>query len=81
MADEKKEMTFETALARLEEIVRSMESGTAMLDQSLALFGEGVGLVKFCTKALDDAEQRVKILQRADDGSVSESDFAEMSGE
>ena len=38
MADEKKEMTFETALARLEEIVRSMESGTAMLDQSLALF-------------------------------------------
>ncbi|PWL97310.1 MAG: exodeoxyribonuclease VII small subunit [Clostridiales bacterium] len=81
MADEKKEMTFETALARLEEIVRSMESGTAMLDQSLALFEEGVGLVKFCTKALDDAEQRVKILQRADDGSVSESDFAEMSGE
>ena len=81
MADEKKEMTFETALARLEEIVRSMESGTAMLDQSLALFEEGVGLVKFCTKALDDAEQRGKILQRADDGSVSESDFAEMSGE
>ena len=81
MADEKKEMTFETALARLEEIVRSMESGTAMLDQSLALFEEGVGLVKFCTKAMDDAEQRVKILQRADDGSVSESDFAEMSGE
>ena len=32
---EKKEMTFEAALARLEEIVRSMESGTAMLDQSL----------------------------------------------
>ncbi len=78
---EKKEMTFEAALARLEEIVRSMESGTAMLDQSLALFEEGVGLVKFCTKALDNAEQRVKILQKEDDGAVAEADFAGTAGE
>lgn len=81
MAEKKSEMTFEAALARLEEIVRSMESGTAMLDQSLALFEEGVGLVKFCTKALDDAEQRVKILRKEDDGTVSEADFAGTSGE
>ena len=42
-------MTFESALSRLEEIVRAMESGSAALDSSLALFEEGVGLVKFCT--------------------------------
>lgn len=76
MADKKTNMTFEAALLRLEEIVRSMESGTAMLDESLALFEEGVGLVKFCTKALDDAEQKVKILQKEDDGTVSETDFS-----
>ncbi len=76
MADKKTNMTFEAALSRLEEIVRSMEGGTAMLDESLALFEEGVGLVKFCTKALDDAEQKVKILQKEDDGTVSETDFS-----
>ena len=56
-------MTVEKALARLEEIVRSMESGSAPLDASLSLFEEGVGLVKFCTGELDKAEQKVKILQ------------------
>ena len=76
MADKKTNMTFEAALSRLEAIVRSMEGGTAMLDESLALFEEGVGLVKFCTKALDDAEQKVKILQKEDDGTVSETDFS-----
>lgn len=79
MADKKEEMTFETALARLEEIVRAMESGNAMLDESLALFEEGVGLVKYCTKALDTAEQRVKILQKGEDGGVVEADFVKPS--
>jgi len=53
-----------------------MENGNAMLDESLTLFEEGVGLVKFCTKALDEAEQKVKILQKGDDGTVTETDFA-----
>lgn len=75
MAGENQKMTFEAALSRLEEIVRSMENGNAMLDESLTLFEEGVGLVKFCTKALDEAEQKVKILQKRDDGTVTETDF------
>lgn len=68
-------MTFEKALARLEEIVRSMESGSAPLDASLSLFEEGVGLVKFCTGELDKAEQKVKILQKGANGDVTEADF------
>lgn len=75
MACENQKMTFEAALSRLEEIVRSMENGNAMLDESLTLFEEGVSLVKFCTKALDEAEQKVKILQKGDDGTVMETDF------
>lgn len=74
---EKKKMTFEKALARLDEIVRMMESGDAMLDKSLALFEEGVGLVKYCQTALDEAEQRVKLLQKGEDGKVQEENFGE----
>lgn len=59
---ENKEITFEAALSRLEEIVRALDSGSAPLDESLALFEEGVGLVKLCSGKLDCAEQRVKIL-------------------
>ena len=79
MAENK--LTFESALSRLEEIVRAMESGSAARDSSLALFEEGVGLVKFCTKALDTAEQKVKILQKDENGNVVESPFAVRSGD
>ncbi len=57
-----KDMAFEAALARLEEIVRALDNGAAPLDESLALFEEGVSLVKLCSAKLDSAEQRVKIL-------------------
>lgn len=71
---EKKKMTFEKALARLEEIVRAMESGDAMLDKSLALFEEGVGLVKYCQTALDEAEQKVKLLKKGETDGIAEED-------
>ncbi len=74
MEQEKTELTFEAALARLEEIVRTLDGGEAPLDQSLALFEEGVSLVRLCTGKLDDAEQRVRIL--ADEGGkMTERDF------
>lgn len=75
MANKKTSMTFEEALSRLEEIVKAMEGGTVPLDRSLALFEEGVGLVKTCTKMLDGAEQKVKLLQKGEDGTVSETAF------
>lgn len=53
------EMTFESALARLETVVREIESGRAPLDKTLALFEEGKALVDYCEKALTEAEQRV----------------------
>ena len=71
----KKKMTFESALARLDEIVRAMENGQAMLDESLSLYEEGIQLIQFCSKALDDAEQKVKILQKGDAGELIEKYF------
>ncbi len=68
-------MTFEAAMARLEEIVRMLESGNAPLDTSLSLFEEGVALVKLCSSKLDTAEQKVKILTDAGDGTLVENDM------
>lgn len=55
-------LTFEKALERLEAIVRMLEEGNVPLDDSLALFEEGTGLVKLCAAKIDAAEQKVKIL-------------------
>ncbi|MBQ3195847.1 MAG: exodeoxyribonuclease VII small subunit [Clostridia bacterium] len=61
------EMTFENALARLEQVVRELEGGKAPLDTMLALFEEGKNLVDFCEKALTSAEQRVlKVTENGD---------------
>lgn len=74
-----KEMKFEDAMKRLEEIVRFLESGNAPLDQSLSIFEEGVKLVKFCNSQLDSAEKRVKLLSFDSDGNATETDMPEMS--
>ncbi|MBQ8640846.1 MAG: exodeoxyribonuclease VII small subunit [Clostridia bacterium] len=69
-------MTFEAAMARLEEIVRALESGNTPLDISLSLFEEGVALVKLCNSRLDHAEQRVKILTMGENGTIVETDMS-----
>ncbi len=50
---------FEEALQRLDEIVGLLEKGDAPLDESLALYEEGVGLVRFCNEKLKSARQKV----------------------
>ena len=77
MAEEIKKdtSTFEGALARLEGIVRLLESGNAPLDGSLALFEEGTALVKQCNSQLDKAEQTIKILVKGQDGGYETKDF------
>lgn len=65
-------LTFEAALSRLEETVRLLESGNVPLDDSLALFEEGIALVRFCNNKLDSAEQKVVRLKNLNDGSVTE---------
>jgi exodeoxyribonuclease VII small subunit len=56
------EKKFETALARLEEIVAKMEQGELPLEQSLKLFEEGIKLARICGAKLDEAERKVEIL-------------------
>ncbi|HHY46458.1 MAG TPA: exodeoxyribonuclease VII small subunit [Firmicutes bacterium] len=61
---------FEEALSRLEEIVTALEGGELTLDESLALFEEGMRLLRVCTKRLDEAESRVSMLLRGEDGEI-----------
>ena len=73
---DKKEKTFEEAMARLEEIVRALDGGAAGLDDSLGLFEEGIALVKLCNAKLEGAEQKVKLLSKGDDGNLVETEFS-----
>ena len=66
--------TFEQSLTRLEQIVRQMERGDVPLEQALALFEEGTGLVSSCTKLLDEAELKVVQLTKGADGTPQETE-------
>lgn len=67
-------------MARIEKIVATLDAGDADLDESLKLYREGIGLVRECTKRLDEAEQTVKMLQLREDGKLTLTDFVSDSG-
>ena len=63
-----KKKTFEQSMSRLEEIVAALEKGDAPLEESLALSQEGTRLISACGKALDQAQQQLKLLVQGEDG-------------
>jgi exodeoxyribonuclease VII small subunit len=72
MSFEAKEMNFEQALERLEEVVKQLEDGRLSLEKSLDLFEEGIRLSKICEGRLDAAEQRITILTMDDKGVITQ---------
>ncbi len=61
---------FETALEELEKVVEQLESGDLSLEDSLAAFEMGVGLVKLCNEKLTEVEKKVELLVRDKDGKL-----------
>jgi exodeoxyribonuclease VII small subunit len=61
---------FEAALARLEEIVKALESGDLGLDAALELFEEGIRLSRLCHGKLEQAERRVELLLKDASGNL-----------
>ena len=57
-------ISFEEAFTRLESVVRRLESGQMSLDQSTALFEEGMKLAKECNEMLNGAELKIQRLQQ-----------------
>jgi exodeoxyribonuclease VII small subunit len=64
------EIKFEEALTRLEEIVEKLEDGDLPLDESLSAFEEGIRLSRICAKLLNEAERKVEILTKGEDGKL-----------
>lgn len=62
----KNEMNFEEAVKELEQTVRNMESGDLGLDELLADFEKGIGLLRLCEKKLAEAEGRIAVLTQAE---------------
>jgi exodeoxyribonuclease VII small subunit len=61
-AQKKTTPNLEKSMAQLEEIVQQLEDGDIPLEKALQQFEKGVKLSRDCQKALDSAEQRVKVL-------------------
>jgi len=61
---------FEDALEELESVVEQLESGDLSLEDSLAAFEKGVGLVKSCNQKLTEVEKKVELLVKDKEGNL-----------
>lgn len=67
---EKQELIFEKAYEQLGEIVKKLEEGELPLDESMALFEEGMRLERLCEQRLDQAELKISELISREGGAV-----------
>ncbi|WP_112320345.1 exodeoxyribonuclease VII small subunit [Oceanibium sediminis] len=64
-------MTFEQALAELEQVVGQLESGNTPLEESITLYERGAALKAHCETKLTAAEEKVSRITKSDDGTVT----------
>ncbi len=62
--------SFEDALRELEEIASRLEHGSLGLDESISEFERGVALTRLCHQKLEEAERKIAILQKNDNGDI-----------
>ena len=71
-----KTKSFESSLEALEQIVRQLEEGDLPLEKSLELFEQGIRLSRECQDRLSQAERRIEVLLRDNQGRPVVSEFA-----
>lgn len=64
-------MSFEDALAELEQIVRRLEAGQVKLDGAILSYERGAQLKQHCERKLNEAQQRVERIVIGADGAIS----------
>jgi exodeoxyribonuclease VII small subunit len=74
--NETKTKSFESSLESLEQIVRQLEEGDLPLEKSLELFEQGIRLSRECQERLGQAERRIEVLLRDNQGRPTVSEFA-----
>lgn len=67
MSNEKKELSFEENLEKLEEIVKKLENGDVPLDDAIKEFNEAMVLAKRCDEKLKSAEEAITKIVNNDD--------------
>lgn len=70
MTSTEQSLSFETAYARLEEILEKMNSGKVSLEDSLKLYEEADRLINWCSKRLTEAEKKIEILVKNREGDL-----------
>ena len=65
-----RELKFEEAIADLAQVVEQLESGDLSLEDSLAAFEKGVGLVRYCNQKLSEVEKKVELLVKDRQGQL-----------
>jgi exodeoxyribonuclease VII small subunit len=74
---EEQSRTFEASLEALEQIVHELERGDLPLERSLELFEQGVRLSRQCQERLNQAERRIEVLLRDNQGRPAVAPFVE----
>ena len=69
-------LSFEDAIRKLGEITAELEKGSADLERSLLLYEEGIKLIRYCNKMLEEAQRKVTILSVNSDGELVEQEFS-----
>ena len=80
MKNNEQSRTFEASLEALEQIVRELEQGDLPLEKSLELFEQGIRLSRECQERLSQAERRIEILLKDNQGRTIVSTFEEANG-
>ena len=75
MAKKDKQIQFEEAFKRLEDIVTKMESGDLSLEESMTLFEEGIAITETCKSRLEAAEQKIQLLTKDSEGNMALEDI------
>lgn len=68
-------LKFEEALKKLEQIVTDLERGQFSLDESLKKYEEGKKLASICASRLEEAEHKVEIIVKSENGSMEKAPF------
>ena len=74
-------LSFEETIQKIEAAAAALEGGKLSLDESLKVYEESVGLIRSAEKYLENARQRVRILEKDQDGEETMKDTADYSAE
>uniref|UniRef100_A0A832GMP4 Exodeoxyribonuclease 7 small subunit n=1 Tax=Caldimicrobium thiodismutans TaxID=1653476 RepID=A0A832GMP4_9BACT len=72
MEEELKDISYEKALERLEEILRALDQKDLELERAISLYEEGLHLIHLCEQKLKEAKSRVEVIIKTKEGFITE---------